>query len=107
MRQGILFENRVIDFLKNTKINNIYRDFVTISKKWQDVFSIDKYKDTIYYMKIGIPIIYQAVLHDKKNRISLSTYKEGWREITEVDPIYPDDQETDDQETDDPERIPF
>ena len=69
MKQGILFENKVIDFLKNTKINNSYRDFVTISKKWQDVFSIEKYKDTIYYMKMGIPIIYQAVLHDKKNKL--------------------------------------
>ena len=36
------------------------------------------------------------LLYDEKNRISLTSYKQGWREWTEVDPIHPDDQGKDD-----------
>jgi hypothetical protein len=39
-------------------------------------------------------VLTKQLLHDSKNRISISTYKEGWRGWTEVDPILPDDQET-------------
>lgn len=67
--QGIAFENAVIRLLKEQKISNTYRNFIQIQYSKHDVYSYDKYLETIDAMKNGVPVIYQAILHDKTNKI--------------------------------------
>jgi len=97
----------LIEQLENKKIGLFFNMSISRSEQFDAVHGYMRCWETNYIKIIikewsSVSVRTKEVLHDKKNRISLSTYKEGWREITEVDPIYPDD-----QETDDPERIPF
>lgn len=68
-KQGIYFEEAVIKFILSDKINNKYRDFITISKNYKDVLNIKYYHKTLDSMERGIPLIYQGVLHDVENKI--------------------------------------
>merc|ERR1711871_499778 len=60
---GILFENKIFDKLKQKYNNNI----VTIADSIE-ARNIEKFKDTINEMKKGNPLIYQGILHNKKNK---------------------------------------
>ena len=64
MNQGVIFENNIIDQIKLKFPNNI----ISVAT-YQQSKSYDKYIDTIKYMKSGVPIIYQGVLHDYKHKI--------------------------------------
>lgn len=62
MKQGIMFESKVYQFLKNKY------QIVQVAESYQSR-SVSKFKETIEYMKSGIEIIYQGVLHDYENNI--------------------------------------
>jgi hypothetical protein len=62
MNQGLLFESKVYEFLKRK------HQVVQIAESYQ-AHSIEKYNETIKYMKAGAEIIYQGVLHDYENQI--------------------------------------
>jgi hypothetical protein len=64
MEQGNLFEKIVFDKLK--ELNNINIVQVSYNNESQ---SYEKYMETIDYMKQGIDIIYQGVLHDYKKKL--------------------------------------
>ncbi len=64
MEQGNLFEKIVFDKLK--ELNNISMVQVSYNNESQ---SFEKYMETIDYMKQGIDIIYQGVLHDYKKKL--------------------------------------
>ena len=64
MEQGNLFEKNVFNILKNKYENNIIQ--VSYNNESQ---SYEKYMETIDYMKQGIDIIYQGVLHDYKKKL--------------------------------------
>ena len=59
MDMGNIFERDIIDQL----IKNYYLDFTKICESY-DAKSIDKYNNTLKEMRIGTPIIHQAVLHN-------------------------------------------
>ena len=65
MEQGNLFEQIVIDKLKEINIISI----ISIANGYEDVRSNAKYLETIKSMKEGYDIIYQGVLHDYKNNL--------------------------------------
>lgn len=62
MKQGIIFELEVYKLLKK-KFN-----IVKVAESYQSR-SYEKYNETINYMKEGIDILYQPVLHDFENKI--------------------------------------
>jgi hypothetical protein len=65
MAEGQHYEQQVITFLSNTYgLENIK----TVATDFLDVYSQEKYDETLYFMRQKVPIIYQAVLinHDKK-----------------------------------------
>lgn len=62
MKQGIIFELQVYKILKK-KFN-----VVKVAESYQSR-SIDKYNETINYMKEGVDILYQPVLQDLENKI--------------------------------------
>ncbi len=64
MEQGCLFEQIVIDKLKETNFS-----IISIADGYEDVKSNDKYLETIKSMREGYDIIYQGVLHDYKNNL--------------------------------------
>jgi hypothetical protein len=66
MEQGNLFEKHVFDKLKET-FNNLR--IVQVSDNYQDVYSYDKYTETVNYMKEGYDIIYQGILHDYNKKL--------------------------------------
>ena len=62
MNQGLLFESKIYEFLKRKY------QVVQVAESYQ-AHSVDKYYETIKYMKAGTEIIYQGVLHDYDNNI--------------------------------------
>jgi hypothetical protein len=64
MSEGIKFEKQVIDQLKLKYPN----DFIQVGESI-DSRSGEKFQETLDYMKHGIDIIYQGVLHDYKNKL--------------------------------------
>ena len=64
MEQGNLFEKNVFNILINKFNNNMVQ--VSYNNESQ---SYEKYIETIDYMKQGIDIIYQGVLHDYKKKL--------------------------------------
>jgi hypothetical protein len=68
MEQGILFEKIVFDKLKETSENSRLK-IVQVSDNYQDVYSYDKYMETVNYMKQGYDIIYQGILHDYNKKL--------------------------------------
>ena len=62
MNQGKMFESKVYQFLKNN------HQTVQVAEPYQ-ARSVEKFKETIEFMKNGIEIIYQGVLHDYDNNI--------------------------------------
>ena len=68
-KQGINFENAVIRLLKMQRLSNVYRNFKCIGFNKKDTINHNKYLETVRAMKRGVPIIYQAVLHDDKDKI--------------------------------------
>ena len=66
MEQGNIFEKNVFDKLKQLNNNNINIVQVSYNNESQ---SYEKYMKTIDYMKQGIDIIYQGVLHDYKKKL--------------------------------------
>ncbi len=67
MEQGNLFEKIVYDKLKEY-VNNINISMVQVSFN-NEAQSYEKYIETINYMKEGVDIIYQGVLHDYKKHL--------------------------------------
>lgn len=67
MEQGNVFEKIVFDKLKE-KYNGSYNNIVQVAYN-NEAQSYEKYLQTIDYMKEGIDIIYQGVLHDYKNKL--------------------------------------
>lgn len=71
LSNGIEFENEIISKLKRRFPN----DLITIIDLNNDKYLKDKIRDPIYFkitiemIKKGIPIIYQGVLHDQKNKV--------------------------------------
>jgi putative phage-type endonuclease len=63
MEKGTVFENNVIHTLKNK-----FGTHMATIANYQQARSRAKYLETIYHMKKGTPIIYQAVLHDHRTR---------------------------------------
>ena len=66
--QGIAFENKVINSFKKNIVND-YNSFITIAKSQKDIVNNNKYIETLNAMKLGIPFIYQGVLHDPEYKI--------------------------------------
>ena len=66
MEQGNIFEKNVFDKLKQLNNNNINIVQVSYNNESQ---SYEKYMETIDYMKQGVDIIYQGVLHDYKKKL--------------------------------------
>jgi hypothetical protein len=64
LNMGNEFERNIIDCL----INKYYLYFVKICESY-DAKSIEKYKQTLYEIEKGTPIIHQAVLHDPISKI--------------------------------------
>ena len=62
MEQGNLFEKNVFDKLKENF------NIIQVGES-TDARSYDKYMETINYMKSGVDMIYQGVLHDYKNKL--------------------------------------
>lgn len=62
MSQGIDFENEIFKILKN-KYN-----IIQVAESYQ-AKNVNKYLQTIEYMKQGVELIYQGVLHDYDNNI--------------------------------------
>ena len=62
MKQGVIFESKVYQYLKNKF------EVVQIGEAYE-ARSVDKFKETINCMKKGVEIIYQGVLHDYNNNI--------------------------------------
>ena len=62
MNQGNMFESKVYQFLKKN------HQTVQVAEPYQ-ARSVEKFKETIGFMKNGIEIIYQGVLHDYENNI--------------------------------------
>ncbi len=67
MEQGNLFEKNVFDKLKELN-KNINISIVQVSFN-NEAQSYEKYIETINYMKNGVDIIYQGVLHDYKKKL--------------------------------------
>lgn len=65
MRKGNEFEDAVVEYIRN-KFDD--KDFIQISEGVEDIISVSKYRETVECMKKGIPIIYQGVLHNAKNK---------------------------------------
>ena len=63
MTEGIYFEQQIFNYLKNK-----YTDIVQIGES-NDARSEEKFNSTVEYMKKGISIIYQAVIHDYENNL--------------------------------------
>lgn len=61
--QGLRFEDEVIAYLQR----KYTRDMLTIANSYQARQS-DKMQETICAMQAGVPIIYQAVLHNESNK---------------------------------------
>ena len=60
LNSGVTFENELINILaKNHKIIKV--------SEYYDSLNIQKFNETINYMKSGVPIIYQGVLHNYEN----------------------------------------
>jgi hypothetical protein len=64
MSEGIKFEKQVVDQLKLKYPN----DFIQVGESI-DSRSKEKFQETLEYMKQGVDIIYQGVLHDYKNKL--------------------------------------
>ena len=64
MSEGIKFEKQVVDQLKLKYPNNIVQVGESIDSR-----SKKKFQETLEYMKQGVDIIYQGVLHDYKNKL--------------------------------------
>lgn len=62
MNQGLMFESCVYQFLKRKY------QVVQVAEAYQ-ARSVDKFNKTIEYMKKGVELIYQGVLHDYENNI--------------------------------------
>ena len=61
MKEGVLFENELIKFFKTKHL------IITCAEHFSDCHKKEYYEKTIYLMKQGTPIIYQAVLHNYTN----------------------------------------
>lgn len=64
MKQGISFEENLIK-----KFIPKFSKYIVNVANYQQAKSYDKYIETIDYMKKGIPIIYQGVLHDYNKKL--------------------------------------
>jgi len=69
MEQGVIFEKNVFDKLKENNNINYQLKIVQVSDNYQDVYSNEKYMETINYMKEGYDIIYQGILHDYNKKL--------------------------------------
>ncbi len=67
MEQGNIFEKIVFDKLKELNQNGII-NLVQVSYN-NDAQSYEKYIETINYMKQGVDIIYQGILHDYNKKL--------------------------------------
>ena len=66
MEQGIKFENKLyLSYLKPKFKTNIIKIAETVIHILDD----NKFKKTVEHMENGTPIIYQGVLHDRKNKL--------------------------------------
>ena len=73
--KGNQFEDKVIDYLLNDRLPRILPDIVILSNIFVqasfshfEVHKASSYEKTIDLMKKGVPIIYQGVLHNYKNK---------------------------------------
>ena len=66
MEQGIVFEKNIFNYIKEN-LSTLYK-IVQVAESYESR-SEEKYNMTVQYMKEGIDIIYQGVLHDIDNRI--------------------------------------
>ena len=64
MKQGIIFENKVINLISELIGENRIKKINAI----EDIYSINKINETISAMKEGYPIIYQGLLINKNNK---------------------------------------
>jgi len=62
MNKGIEFKNAVLLNLKN-RFKSLFVNVANIN----EIYSINKYEETINYMEIGKPIICNGILHNKSN----------------------------------------
>lgn len=62
LKRGLEFEEIIVNKLRQKW------DIVKVAESFQ-ARDEDKFNETVKYMKLGIPIIYQAVLHDYKNKL--------------------------------------
>jgi hypothetical protein len=97
----------LIEQLENKKIGLFFKMSIYRREEFDPVHGYMRCWETNYIkIKIkewsGISVRTKEVLHEKLNRISLNSYEDGWRNLLEVDPIYPDDSEKEDQE-----KLPF
>ena len=100
--EEFMIKSKLVSLIEQLEENNIGLFFnmsISRSEQFDDVHGYMRCWEA-NYIKIIIKewsspsVLTKQLLHDSKNRISISTYKEGWRGWTEVDPILPDDQET-------------
>jgi hypothetical protein len=64
MNEGVNFEHKIMNILKSEKRFEI----VQISDNYQSK-NKDLFEKTLNYMKKGVDIIYQGILHDNKNKL--------------------------------------
>lgn len=60
-KNGLEFEAFVIDSLKRKLISD---EYVSVLNSPSDCLKVSKHLETFYYMKIGVPIIFHAVVHN-------------------------------------------
>lgn len=91
MNKGHQFESHVVNLLKS----RFGQDFVTIGQGHDDSSSIDKFHETLEAMKQGVPIIYQGVLHNSRDKTFGSPdliVRSDWLEnLVNTSPILPDE----------------
>lgn len=63
MKKGIDFEQSIIKELQRTF------PFVQVSYSKEDIQSYNKFEETLNLLQNGVPLIYQGVLHDQKDRV--------------------------------------
>ena len=66
MEQGIIYEKMVFNYIKEQFSKN-YK-IIQVAESYESR-SVEKYNNTLQYMKEGFDIIYQGVLHDIDNNI--------------------------------------
>jgi len=66
MNEGIVFERKIVDYIKNNLADKY--TIVQVAESTQSR-SEEHFMKTIEYMKNGIDIIYQGVLHDYSNKL--------------------------------------